>query len=200
MCGSIHDIERVVRRGGWYIAEALFDYWPTVGDNEVLERNQSIHLARAFSERAFNVYTEAHTRGSVKIHLDFLALDPVHGIQVRSECKRLHNADQADLIRADVDRVVDFELLNSHLEYPCKYGLISATTWNQKIAEWWSSSNGAEPSASPFWDALGNHPALKDAVWGSVALCGYISRRSKNAPFHYFLYCIFPIPDEKEGD
>ena len=181
-------------------AEALFDYWPTEGENEVAERNQGIHLARAFSERGLNVYAEAHTRGSVKIHLDLLALDPVHGIQVRSEFKRLYNADQADLVRADVDRIVDFELLNSHLEYPRKFGLVGATTWNPKIAEWWSASNGLPPSASPFWDALGNHPDLVDAVWGSVTLCGYISRRSTDAPFHHFLYCIFPIPDQGKGD
>lgn len=186
-------IERLIRRGGGHLAEALYAYWPAEGNNEIAERNLSLHLGRAFSDGGYQIYGEVHSEASTDRRYDLLAYEPAADVMVVGEFKRLYSSEQAQRIVDDLDRIRAFRPRKT--PHPVTlFGLVAATTWSDEYAEWWSVTEapGAAPSDADCWQALYRFgAAVPEAIWGSTVLAGYDPEISK---FHYMVYLLFPLP------
>lgn len=193
---NLSGLERVVRHAGYKLAEAVWDYWPTEGLNDLGERNLSLHLASAFSDRHFRALAECHWKGDTQRKLDLLLLNHDDGVVILVECKRLYCSENAEAIVEDVKRIASFSAIDPKLDGYQRFGIIAATTWNRRIAEWWSTADGAPPSGHVGWRTIEKQKLLRNAHWGSVVLQGLKEDRpSKDAfdRFHYFLYAVFPL-------
>lgn len=188
-------VERIVRRGGMVLAEALDHYWPTNGDNEVAERNVTLALARAFGDAGFLMYAEGHSGDDRTKRIDLLALNFDRSVEVVIEAKRLYNSSQVALMHADVDRIASFRLQADSMlrdEPPRhRFGLVVGTTWLEEYAQWFSREDAPHP-AGGAWEAFASDPRLGTARWGSVVLRGYDQRRGPTN-FHHFVYCLFAL-------
>lgn len=91
----IDELERIVRRAGTQLGEALYTYWPSGGTSEIAEANQVLQLGRVFGDAGYKVYSEVHRADEINARYDFLAYDPKADIMVVGECKRLYIATLA---------------------------------------------------------------------------------------------------------
>ncbi len=191
-------VERIVRRGATYLGEALFNYWPAASPkHDMLERNISMHVARAFSENGFQVYTEVPWPDSEeeKKRLDLLAIDPARGIDVRVEAKRLFDANEIAALKEDLDRMPTFRV-NAEAGSTRHFGVLVGTTWDEEIAQWWAAKDGRCLREGTHWRALYDHPLLKSAWTGCCVLHAYDDGTEiARTDFHYLLYGVFEIED-----
>ena len=191
---AIWSIERIVRRGASYLAESLYEYAPCKEENDIAEANMTIHLARAFGEREYSVFAEAQFGDDPHRRLDLLAWNPDEGILVASEFKRLYSPEKLQQVIDDAKRVREFKPVGAEIEVTRKVGLLAATTWNKKLAEWWSTKDGGNPTGHERWDSVDDNRLFDDALWGSVVLQGYdMETEVEKSDFHYLLYCLLPL-------
>jgi len=188
------DVARIVRRAGHMLAESLWEYWPSKGNNEMPERNISMQLAIAFHEKGFKCFSEAHWKQEGDHRkLDLLAVHPGSKDAVCIECKRLYSAEKCGSMLEDVERIRSFVPLDDGVQYTPRFGVLACSTWNNNIAEWWSTSYAAPPTNKEEWnnliDALG-----EKSHWGSVPLSSYDEAAKEKQLQHHMLYIVFPIP------
>lgn len=195
----IKDVEYVIRTGAFYLSNALQEYWPAVGNNEIAERNITIHLSRSLAESNFFCYAETPSGHATDNRIDLLALNPVNNVLLAVECKRLFSVERLQEILDDIKKLDNYEPFTKDLMFGVKqrYNIIIATTWNQKYAEWWSTSNGVNPTSNIIWDDISNNSLIKNAKWGSFVVTGFQDDKEKNGNFHYLLYCIIPVTTVK---
>lgn len=110
-----------------------------------------------------------------------------------AECKRLYSAAQCDAMTADLHRVLQFQPRDEEIADFQRFGMLAATTWDDRIARWWSSRDTENPTSHDHWGKMRAHPALQTAHWGSVVLLGYEAKRPAESPFHYLLYTVFEM-------
>lgn len=192
---ELRRIERAVRHGAFYMSESLADYWPTNGNNELSERNISLHLSHSFAERGFRLYAEAHPDEGVNRRIDMLALDIERRVSVACEFKRLYSTGKLEEVLNDVQRLLEYRPRGACGDFK-RYGLIAASTWHDGYAKWWSTMDGARPTEHDCWRRMEDHPLLNQTryLFGSYVLRGYTPERSYDASWHYLLYGIFEIP------
>ena len=165
------DIERIVRRAGLLMAENLWDYWPSEGNNDISERNISLYFSIAFHDKGVKSFAECHWKGETDKRLDFFAINPETGVAICAECKRLFNAEKCQEIVDDFKRIKSFVALEYCGKYKPRFGVLAATTFKSRIVEWWSTSDADWPSSHESWKTL--YSKLKDAYWGSIPLNSY---------------------------
>jgi hypothetical protein len=164
-------IEAIVRRGFSHLAESIYWYWPARGNNEIAERNQTLHAGRAFAEAGFVVSAEcSNGEGG---HLDMLALHIERRTLVTAEAKRLYSPMGAKGLATDFDRQLRFDLFSefSTPEVDVRYRVLLATTWNGEVRKWWAEKerpNQPEGRREGGWDELGK--ALKLGRAGDMIL------------------------------
>lgn len=200
-------IERLIRRGGMYFAESLWEYWPSERTNELPERNISLHLARSFGEAGFASFAEVHTREKTDQRIDFLTYNPQLNTLLLAESKRLYSKAQLRSLLEDTQRILDFrplETVSDAIAKAQRYGALLATTWDRHIATWWATDSvnnsdnekGWPAGAEVFDNFVVEKPALKNlltnASWGSLELQGFDQYQTTDCKHHYLLYAIFP--------
>ncbi len=193
-----HDVARIVRCGGLYLAEALWEYWPPSGRNEIPERNVSLHLARAFAERGFLCFAETNPRDRTDERLDLLALHESRDALVMVESKRLYSPEQVEAMLTDAERICAYRPQDREADRigsAARFGVLVATTWNDEAAAWWAATDGSWSAGQARWDAFLNgrsalRGVLDKALFGTVVLQGY-DGQGCTAPFHHLVYCIF---------
>lgn len=188
-------VARILRRAGHFLAESLWEYWPCNGENnEIPERNVSLHFGAAFHQAGYRIYGEVHTKGSTSQRLDFLAVEPNQGVMVVAECKKLYSAEKCGELVEDAARLGNFIPLDDR-PWQASFGVLAATTWDDPIAHWWSTM-GAEPPGRGHrnWQEL--RSLLPKAHWGSVMLnAPDEGQRAAALRRHYLLYVVFDRPD-----
>ena len=188
-------IERIVRHAGYMLAESLWDYWPTVGNNDISERNISLYLSISFHEKGFKCFAEGHWKNSTDKRIDFFAIDPNSRMAICAECKRLYSAEKCNEMVEDYYRIKSFMPLDLGGKSFPKYGILAATTMRQEIVDWWASlGSNNKPSEDKSWDNL--YKSLKNGYWGCVPLNSYDEETSLSVnqkEKHYLLYIIFEI-------
>lgn len=189
-------LEHTIRRAGASLADSLLEYWPSVGKNEMCEKNAVLHLGHALLKEGFYVYGECHSNGNTDERLDLLALNLKESAQVMVEAKRLYSVEKVGDVIQDVDRLAAFRLTGKDLNNALKdrFCVLIATTWDEKYVQWWSSMDGEQPSEHENWSVLNTHRALNDALWGSMVLQGYSTEQKCTDKFQYLLYCVFRQP------
>jgi hypothetical protein len=190
------ELQHMVVKASGSLANSLVEYWPSEGNNEFCEQNAVMHLACILNNSGFCVYGECHFKGGTDKRLDLLALRSKDAAQIMVEAKRLYSAEKVAEIIDDVNRLVNFRLIDKELDgvLKDKFCVLLATTWNDGYAQWWSSANGEEPTDNANWAKLNGHPALQEAIWGSQVLQGYSPDKECTEGFQYLLYCIFRQP------
>jgi hypothetical protein len=194
-------IESLVRQGASYLAAALWEYWPVNGNNEVGERNISLHVGRSLSDAGFHCYAEAHSGQSTSQRIDLVAYHPSASTILVGESKRLYSMEKLTEMLNDVERVLSFEPVAPLARPKRSFGLLMATTWDPNVASWWSSADGDWPGADALCDSFGWKNPQHKRAWergrfGSVVLRGYVAGLPSNQKFHHFLYCILEAPQK----
>lgn len=205
---NIVELERLVRRGAASLAESLHFYWPSTGNNEIAEANVALHLGRAFLERDFLVLAEAHGKDGVKLHLDLLSIDPMQGVFVAGEFKRLHNGSQLRSMLADLDRVLGFSPHDDdwHLHpgitpRDC-WGILAGTTWLENLAQWFVTDDDGFVSQWPELHTLekriGEVAADGERIFNAFPLQRYHlgARQDRVAGYRtqWLVYALFRVP------
>jgi hypothetical protein len=194
------DIERFVRRGAASLAESLHFYWPSTGRNEIPERNISLHVAHAFIDASFLCYGEAHTNDKTNLHVDLLAVHPAAGVFVAGEFKRLYDGAQARAMVEDAARLQQFKMQQrSQLRHPGlqiarQFGLLAATTWDEKYARWFTTTAGKalDPTGGAFDQLLKMLPQ-KDTIWNAHTLINYHDADADRDRTQWLVYALFPL-------
>jgi hypothetical protein len=195
------EVVRIVRRGALYLAESLSDYWPPSGENDLPERNISLHMAQAFAEQGFRCYGEVNPCDRTDERLDLLAFQPAGKTVVVIECKKLHQPERLEDMLRDAERILAFrpqDRYSPELTSASRFGVLAASTWNDKAAAWWAATDGIWDAGEARWGAyLKNRPGLSTmmndkALFGSVIVQGFDGQKHTD-PFHYILYCVFPV-------
>lgn len=197
---KLRAVTDIVEEAGASLARSVRRYWPVNGRNELGERNQTMHLASAFLRREWHCWSEAHWDGATDRRLDLLAWNEPTRTLCVVEAKRLYSPEGVTAIAADVHRIASFCPI-AHADVDglapdhC-FGLITATTWTRKIAEWWQSDGTASdpwPSGTEAWPDERNR-AIKAAnagAWRAMNL-GTESDRGE-VDRHHLLYVVWPI-------
>jgi len=195
------DIERIVRRGAASLAESVHFYWPSAKlQNEIPERNITLHLAHAFLSEGFLTYGEAHPDGSADSFLDLLALQPHQKVVVACEFKRLYGDERyAQAVVNDAQKVLAFKMQQSpalrhpELEVTHGFGLLAAITWLENYARWFTTQEDAP--TDPTRGAFGQlHAALpSETIWNAYALSDGRDEAGKRRT-HWLVYALFPLP------
>jgi len=197
------EIERIVRLGAESLADSIYYYWPSSGDNEIPEANITVHLGRAFLNSGFLCFAEAHTRDKVKPHLDLVALSPSDGTVVVSQFKRIFNPERVNSLTKDVAAIRDFRLQDKNwrderLESGRAFGLVAGTTWMPEYAKWWAQDNCIDPTRDEALKALDAAIGKHDVDWGIRALSSTGSK-TKGLEQQWLLYCIFDLQEDVWG-
>lgn len=191
-------IVRIVRRGVLYLAESLWDYWPASGENDIPERNISVHAARAFAEQGFRCYAEVNPRDRTDRRLDLLAFDPDREVLAILESKKLHVPEQLEGMLKDAERIIEFQphgRESDQVGRAARFGILVATTWKDEAAAWWAATDGSWDAGEARWNGYPKERGdlsrrMNDALFGSIIVRGYDGQKSSE-PFHYILYCVF---------
>jgi hypothetical protein len=184
-------VARLVRRSANLMAESLWEYWPSNGNNEIPERNVSLHLGVALQQAGYRLYAEAHAKGATDKRIDLLAFNPETAVTVLAECKRLYSAEKCAEMVEDLERLRSFVPLEAHLGSK-SFGVLAATTWNHKLAQWWSIADAPPPTNSDSWKALRAGLLAVKAHRGSVVLQTFEENSAlADQHFHHFLYAVF---------
>lgn len=198
---KIIDIERTVRRGAASLAESVHFYWPAATpQNEIPERNITLHLGHAFSNAGFLTYCDAHNDGSTKTFLDLLAVHPYEKVLVACEFKRLSwDARQSQGMVDDAQRVLRFkmqkspELRHVGLEVGRGFGLLAAITWLQPLARWFTTfeQSPPDPTGGKFDQLRAALPS--ETIWNAYALSDHYDQSGERKT-HWLVYALFPLP------
>jgi hypothetical protein len=192
------EIERLVRRGAMSMADSLHFYWPSIGRNDIPERNISAHLAHVLLANDFFVYAEAHTHDSANVHLDLLALHPSKETLIAGEFKRLYSKEKALAMVSDLERLRAWRLSqdrgHSQLRTPHRFGLLAATTWNRAYADWFNTraKNPPDPTdgaLASLWAELQG----VDVLWGTIVLLDEAPIEGMPRTTEWLVYVIFPL-------
>jgi len=190
---DIWDVMKIVRKGGYYLGESLWEYWPSKGNNEVPEANVTLHVGRALAEAGFAVFAEAHGEdsGTDKRH-DLLAYSRPANTVVACEFKRLYSGEKANQMLHDVRRLGAFRPIDNEVANSEQFGVLAATTWDVEYARWWVHGGG-DRFLKGAWAGFDKETVLKDAQWGTLVLQAVEDWAEPNAKWHYFLYAVFPL-------
>jgi hypothetical protein len=198
------DIERIIRRGASSLAESLQFYWPSsTPENEVLERNISVHLAHAFLTSGFFAYTEAHTKGRKDRFIDLLVVEPRAKLSLVGEFKRLYRHQEARKMVKDLDRLLAFEMqIGSRLRHPGleierHFGVLAAMTWIPEHAQWFTTT--APDADDPTGGALNQLARVlprDQTIWNAYTLKNYHHAEANRIRSHWLVYAIFPLDEE----
>lgn len=154
-------IERIVNRGLDSLRNSLDVYWPAINENDMTERNLSIHVAHSFIQSNWGVYGEASFPKSADKRLDLLALHEETNTFVAAESKILPDGNRAMGLATDVERIKTFKPITDYFEPKAGFGLFLAATWSEEIKEWWirEEDHGSPPEGNmgAGWEALGKH-------------------------------------------
>ena len=201
------EIEQIVRRGANSLGEAVRGFWPgTTENHEIAERNITLYLGKSFADAGFQVFAETpYPNEAQDERLDLLALDPFRGIQVAIEAKRLFSGSQVTTLEKDLDRLRRFAVKTEESRIWTggfrQFAAVACITWREDIAEWWSAKDGTAPHDGGSWNAVHDHPLLKDATIGCCVLDAYDEEiELAQTKFHYFLYGVTEIQCGSGGD
>jgi len=199
-----HTIEQIVREGASSLSESSYFYWPSTGENEFPEANVTVHLGRAFLDRGFLCFAEAHKRESTEVHLDLLALNPTDGTLVLCEFKRLYSAEKIRSLTDDVHRIRDFRLQRGGLRDKRLrargpvFGLIAGTTWDEGYARWRDLEQGDDPTRADDLEKLRRTLGGEGVDWGCCVLC-YQAKEDRREEMQWLLYALFALDHDPWG-
>lgn len=197
---GITNLIEIVQDAGASLSRSVRRYWPVNGRNEVGERNQTMHLAGALLRREWHCWAEAHSDQLTDRRHDLLAWHEPTRTLCMIEAKRLYSPDGMAAIAADVQRIADFCPIAHDgaggLTPEYRFGLITATTWTQAIAEWWQKKTGGlDPwrAGTAAWPDARNRAikAANNGVWKAISL-GTESDRG-DVDRHQLLYALWPL-------
>lgn len=146
---TISSIDRIVKKGIKSLKTSLWEYWPAAGQNEIAERNVSIHIAHQFIQSRWRVSAEASFPYKANRRVDLLAIQIGRKAFVVGESKLLHDSTKAGSLAKDGNRIMNFRLSDEHGWRPPisqRFGLLLALTWNPEVAKWWRT----HPTHPPF--------------------------------------------------
>lgn len=192
------EIERIVRRGAMSMADSPHFYWPSVGRNDVPERNISLHLGHVLLANDFFLFAEAHNHDDANVHLDLLALHPSKETLIAGEFKRLYSNEKAWAMVADLDRLRAWQLGqdrgHSQLRTSHRFGLLAATTWSRPYAEWFNTraKNPPDPTDGALAKLWAELPG-RDVLWGAVVLLDEAPIAGMSKTTEWLVYAIFPL-------
>jgi hypothetical protein len=197
---TISSVDRIVKKGIKSLKTSLWEYWPAARQNEIAERNVSIHIAHQFIRSGWKVSAESSFPYEANKKVDLLAIQIEKKAFVVCECKLLHDSDKAASLVKDGKRVLAFKLSDEHYPAPLisqRFGLLLALTWNPKVAKWWerpSHMSLPEQNSGTGWKSLGKFMDRHNAKCRASRLSRY---RDKNKKFqeHWAIYAIFKLSD-----
>lgn len=184
--GHFELIENVLLNSSRALESTMDCFCPTFGDNEMSERNTTLHFEHSLLLSGFHVFTEvalSNTTGSndegMK-HLDLLAIHSTDNLVVSVERKRLFDGAQAQKMVNDYLRMKDYCLTKKFMNYPYDsyfyYGVLLATGWNDKITSWWQGRCHSKKPINSFstsCDSLGSILDMKSSRTSSFLLDHY---------------------------
>ncbi len=194
-------VEGMVRSAASTLEESLHFYWPTHGPNELAERNLSLHIAGALQRNGFLVFGEGNSENDSSTRFDVIALKPTSEAAVIVECKRLLNEASAAAMAADAGRISRFQfhsgtdLTHPELRVSRSFGVLLATTWSEKYAEWFLADEDQGDPGDGFiqlWRAV-----PKGALWGASVLQHFRRRSGPKAGEYakqWLVYTVFQRP------
>lgn len=197
---TISSIDRIVKKGIKSLKNSLWEYWPAAGQNEIAERNVSIHIAHQFIRSRWKVSAEASFPYKANRRVDLLAIQIGKKAFVVGESKLLHDSTKAASLAKDGKRIMTFRLSNEH-DWPPpisqRFGLLLALTWNPKVAKWWSTHPTHAPlpeqSSGNGWKSLGKFLNRHKAKCRASLLYKYPDENKKHHE-HWVVYAIFKLP------
>ena len=146
---AVFSLSRSVRR-----------YWPSNGDCEIAEANQVMHLASVLQRHQWHCWAEAHwnkdSAADLNSRLDLLAWHEPSKSLLMVEAKRLYSRWMLRSLVADVRRLNRFSTIawpdmGDRLIPARRFAAVTATTWEDKIVEWWEwDGDSPDPSPDPW--------------------------------------------------
>jgi hypothetical protein len=198
---TISSIDRIVKKGIKSLKNSLWEYWPAAGQNEIAERNVSIHIAHQLIRSGWKVSAESSFPHKANRRVDLLAIQIEKKAFVVCESKLLHDSTKAASLAKDGKRILTFHLSDEHESPPpisYRFGLLLALTWNPKVAKWWvthpTHMSHPEQNSGHGWESLGKFMDDHKAKCRASRLYRY---RDENKKFqeHWVIYAIFKLPD-----
>lgn len=196
---TIITIDRIVKKGIESLRTSLWNYWPASGENEIAERNVSIHVAHQFIQSRWKVFAEASFPYKASRRVDLLAIHVGKKALVVGECKILHDSTKAAGLAKDGKRILTFHLSDEYESPPLtshRFGLLLALTWNPKVAKWWTQPTHTplpDQSSGNGWESLGKFLSRHKAMCGASLLYKYRDE-NKKLHEHWVTYAIFKLP------
>ena len=192
------EIERLVRRAANSMADSLHFYWPSLGRNDIPERNISAHFAHVLLDHDFLLYAEAHPEDTARRHLDLLAIHPTRDTLVAAEFKRIYSTETVGAMVADLDRIRSWRLGQDRghhqLRVHHRFGVLAATTWNPKYASWFNTTDlSHEDPTAGLLDGLWKELPSDDVVWGSIVLIDDVPVGRRERTTEWLVYVVFPL-------
>ena len=121
----------IVNQSSDSLVNALQLYWPSLGGNEMAERNLSLHLGSEFMNANYTTFAEVTFPDYPNQHIDLLAIDFESQVVVAVECKRIYDSEKAQAIRNDINRIMSFRLsktgVKGKLNSYAFYGIVIAS-------------------------------------------------------------------------
>lgn len=133
------------------LSRSVCRYWPSNGDCEIAEANQVMHLASVLQRHQWHCWAEVHwnkdSAADRNPRLDLLAWDETSRSLLLVEAKRLYSRWMLRSLVADVRRMNRFSTIawpdmGDRLIPARSFAAVTATTWDDKIVEWWNWSGG----------------------------------------------------------
>jgi hypothetical protein len=179
------------------MSDSLHFYWPSIGRNDIPERNISAHLSHVLLVNDFFLYAEAHTDDSASMHLDLLALHPSKDTLVAGEFKRLYTSEKAWAMVEDLSRLRKWRLGQDRghpqLRASHRFGVLAGTTWNRRYAEWFNDEkNPTDPTDGALTQLWRELPG-NDVLWGTVVILDEAPIKSSAKTTEWLVYAIFPL-------
>lgn len=190
-------LREVVQEAANSLASSLQTYWPSNGNCEIAERNQTMHLASVFLRQGWSCWAESHAHDDTSQRYDLLAWNAASKTLCIIEAKRLFRESGLVEIMRDMSRIASFCAVAEGLVPDHCFGLITATTWSSRITHWWTSqTNDARhwPAGAAAWTAH-QTPATQAAERGEWRALPLSPPSQHVANEHQLLYALWPLAE-----
>lgn len=189
------DLVQIIQRSSESLSESLKYFWPSIGGNEITERNISLYLGEKLINAGYLIFAEVPFPETPANHIDLLAINFDKKVVIAIECKRIHDSNKAKETYNDIKRIESFNILKSGLKKDLNsyeyYGIIVASTWKENISTWWKPEIYQTPQGFRFkepWECLSQTFKNKETTKciGSILLQHKHPKWEK----HWLLYAV----------
>jgi len=184
-------IDLCIQSGLNSLKRAKFAWWPTEGQSDFSEDNLWFHVGWALQNAGFHVYPKAQVAGSVKQHVDAVAIHREYRCALVIEAKRLYSSEKFKSLGNDWLRLQQFKLPCQWLSLPrplACYALLCGSCWNAEHVQWWIDPSRCCKSDS--W--LHMQSALESAT-----RIGAVDVQRPDWQPHWICYSLSKLPDDQ---